>query len=76
MNKDNTAASMSKLMSMTSSESSKNNGHTDNNKSEKKLKLTSGNNYIHIDLKGARFQLHFWINFCRLVRDWGDVKGI
>ena len=37
MNKDNTAASMSKLMSMTSSESSKNNGHTDNNKSEKNV---------------------------------------
>ena len=52
MNKDNTAASMSKILSMTSSESSKNNGHTDNNTSEKKLKLTSGNNYIHIDLKG------------------------
>ena len=72
MNKDNTAASMSKLLSMTSE--SKNGHHGDNN-SEKKLKL-SGCNYIHIDLKGARFQLHFWIGFCRMVRDWGDVKGM
>ena len=66
MNKDNN------ITASTSSSESKN-GHANN--SEKKLKL-SGNNYIHIDLKGARFQLHFWINFCRLVRDWGDVKGM
>ena len=32
-------------------------------------------NYVHIDLKGARPQLHWWINFCRLLRDWGEVRG-
>ncbi len=32
--------------------------------------------YIHIDLKGARPQLPFWINFCRLLRDWGGVDGL
>ena len=32
--------------------------------------------FIHIDLKGARPQLQFWINFCRLLRDWGGVHGL
>lgn len=32
--------------------------------------------YVHIDLKGARPQLQFWINFCRLLRDWGEVAGL
>lgn len=32
--------------------------------------------FVHIDLKGARPQLQFWINFCRLLRDWGDVQGL
>jgi len=36
----------------------------------------SGNVFIHIDLKGARPQLQFWINFCRVLRDWGDVQGL
>lgn len=35
-----------------------------------------GDIYIHIDLKGARPQLQFWINFCRLLRNWGDVQGL
>ena len=34
------------------------------------------NVYVHIDLKGARPQLQFWINFCRLLRDWGEVQGL
>ena len=25
---------------------------------------------------GARPQLQFWINFCRVLRDWGDVQGL
>ena len=48
------------------------NGHTPPETTPKK---PSQVNYIHIDLKGARPQLHFWINFCRLCRDWGDVQG-
>jgi len=35
----------------------------------------SGIVYVHIDLKGARPQLQFWIKFCRCLRDWGDVQG-
>ncbi len=31
---------------------------------------------IHIDLKGARPQLNFWISFCQMLRDWGDVNGL
>jgi hexosaminidase len=32
--------------------------------------------FVHVDLKGARPQLQYWINFCRLLRDWGDVDGL
>ena len=43
---------------------------------ETNVRKPTGIKYVHIDLKGARPQLHFWINFCRLLRDWGDVQGM